>query len=144
PFRYLRRQIRRRRLKRPVVDNTAAERRVLPVNIKSGAQGSCSFVDALSVNLHDRCNTRGGRSAMPVLVNKIRSSPAQRLASSWSGIPPLAMTVSYPAARNHRPRPCSISSHKNRGTNEVLSLLMPGIAPYLFGPARALHVGECR
>src|SRR5262245_24664374 len=61
------------------------------------------------------------------LVSKIRSSPAQRLASSRSGIPPSAMTVSYPAARNHRPRPCSIWSHKNRGTNEVLSLLMPRV-----------------
>jgi hypothetical protein len=39
---------------------------VLPVNIKSGAQGSCGFVDALSLNQHDRGNTRGGRE-MPVL-----------------------------------------------------------------------------
>ena len=53
----------------------------------------------------------GGR-----LVSKTRSSSAQRLATARSGSPPSAMTVSYPAARNHRPRPRSISSHKNRVT----------------------------
>jgi hypothetical protein len=40
---------------------------VLPVDIKSDAQGSCGFVDAVSRNQHDRRSTRDGRGKMPVL-----------------------------------------------------------------------------
>ena len=72
----------------PVVDNTAAERRVLPVNIESGAQGSCGFVDALSLKQHDWDNTRGGRSEMPV--------PGQQN-QVLSGIAPGELPVGNPA-----------------------------------------------
>jgi hypothetical protein len=66
PFRHPRRRTRRRRLERPVVDKAAGERRVLPVDVKSDAQGSCGFVDAVSRKQHDRRNTRNGCGKLPV------------------------------------------------------------------------------
>jgi hypothetical protein len=55
------RQIRWRRIERPVVDHAASERRVLPVNAKGNAQGACSFVDAVAWKYHDRRRTRDDR-----------------------------------------------------------------------------------
>jgi hypothetical protein len=40
---------------------------VLPVEIKSNAQSSCSFVDAVPWNQHDPHNTRRSRGKMQVL-----------------------------------------------------------------------------
>jgi hypothetical protein len=56
----------RGRLKRPVVDNAAGERRVLPVDVKSPAQGSRGFVDAASWKQHNRCGIVHGCGKMPV------------------------------------------------------------------------------
>jgi pyruvate/2-oxoglutarate dehydrogenase complex dihydrolipoamide dehydrogenase (E3) component len=46
-------QIRWRRIERPVVDHATSKRRVLPIDVKSGAQGLCSFVDRLETNAPD-------------------------------------------------------------------------------------------
>jgi hypothetical protein len=39
---------------------------VLPVDVKSDAQGSCGFVDAIPWKQHDPRSTRDGRGKMPV------------------------------------------------------------------------------
>jgi hypothetical protein len=54
-------------LKRPIVDNAPRERRILPVNVKDGAQGSRGFVNAVAGNQDDRGGTGGARSEMPIL-----------------------------------------------------------------------------
>jgi hypothetical protein len=38
----------------------------VPVDVESGAQGSCDFVDTVSLNQHDRGSIRDGRDKMPV------------------------------------------------------------------------------
>jgi len=119
PFRHSQRQIRRRHLEQPVVDNTAGKRRVLPVDVKSDAQSSCGFVDAASRKQHDRRSTRDDRGKMPV-----SSQQDSILISAARGEFPIANAPGgndsiVTAARSHRPRPCSISSHKNRVTSWI-------------------------
>ena len=67
PFRHPLRRIRRRRLERPVVDGTAGERRVLPVEVESRAQVCGSVVDTVSRKHQDLSSDRDGRRKIPVL-----------------------------------------------------------------------------
>ena len=114
PFRHPRCKVGWCRLERPVVDNAAGKWRTLPSIPRESRRTSAASSTPVPVIKTAFETPAAVAASSRSLVSKMRSSSAQHAASSRSERPPSAMSVSYPATRSHRPRPRSISSHRNR------------------------------